>query len=88
MRQIGGALATVVAVVGGAFWVLALGAIGLWVFFSIFGVFSPRDPAWLTLVVGALALLAALHFVRARKAMDADDELARRIHMMRERRGF
>jgi hypothetical protein len=88
MREIGDTLLSAAMVVWNAFWALALGAIGLWAFFLIFGAFSPADPAWLTVVMGVLALLAALHFAHVRKAIEEDKELARRTHMIRERRGF
>lgn len=88
MRQIGDMLVSAAMVAWNAFWVLALGAIVIWGFFLTFGAFSLTDPVWLTVTVGVLALLAALHFVRVRKAIDDDQELARRMHMMRERRGF
>lgn len=88
MRQIGEALAVGAAVAWNVFWVLALGAIGLWGFFLLFGAFSPHDPAWLTAVMGVLAVLAAFHFAHVRKAMDEDRDLARRARMIRERRGF
>jgi hypothetical protein len=88
MRPIGEVLMSAVAVAWSAFWMFALGAIGLWAFFLIFGAFSPTDPIWLTVAMGVLALLAALHFAHVRKAIEEDKELARRTHMIRERRGF
>lgn len=74
----------------GVFWVLCLGAITLFVFFAALQAFDPRDVMWLTIAVGALAVLALAHFIHVRHAMDdgRHDELARTVHAMRERRGF
>jgi membrane protein implicated in regulation of membrane protease activity len=88
MTHIGSALMSAATVVWNVFWVLALGAIALWGFFLIFGAFSPADPVWPTVAIGVLALLAALHFAHVRKVIDEDKDLARRTHMIRERRGF
>jgi hypothetical protein len=88
MRRIGSALIAGAAVLWGVFWALAIGVIVLWGFFLVFGAFTLADPVWLTLAMGVLVALAALHFAHVRKAIDDDQELARRMHMMRERRGF
>jgi hypothetical protein len=74
----------------GAVWVAVLGVIVLFIFFVLTGAVDPGEVAWLTAAVCALALLATIHFVRVRHALadHPDDELARSIHAMRERRGF
>jgi tetrahydromethanopterin S-methyltransferase subunit C len=72
-----------------ALWVLVLGAITLFCFFAAIGAFNPGDVAWLTVAVGVLAVLAAIHFIRIRHVLDEHaGELARRVHAMRETRGF
>ena len=73
-----------------AFWILAVGAIALYGFFVLMGAISPTDLILLTAQMGILAILAAVHFIRVRRALSdhRHDELARSAHAMRERRGF
>lgn len=90
MRQIVDSLAGVAMALWNALWGVALGAIALWGFFLVMGAISPSDPTWLTALMAALAVLAVVHFVHVRRML-ADHEhgdLARRVHMLRERRGF
>lgn len=72
------------------FWILAVGAIALFVFFAALGSFSPGEVAWLSVLVAVLAIAATIHFIRVRRALGdhRHDELARTVHAMRERRGF
>ena len=74
----------------GVFWTLCLGAVALFVFFWATGLFSPAEVLWLSAVVGVLALLALIHFLRVRRALGDHrySDLARTVHAMRERRGF
>ena len=74
----------------GAFWILALGLVALWAFFLVMGATSIGDPLWVTLVMGALAIASIVHFVHVRRMLadHAHDDVARRVHMLRERRGF
>jgi len=73
-----------------AFWVLVVGAVVLYAFFAVMGAISPTDLVWLTVVVGVLAIVAVVHFVRVRRALQdhRHDETARELHGWRERRGF
>jgi tetrahydromethanopterin S-methyltransferase subunit C len=71
-------------------WVLALGAITLFCFFAAIGALDPSEVGWLTIAIGVLAVLAAVHFIRVRHELDehGEGELARTVHAMRETRGF
>jgi hypothetical protein len=68
------------------FWAAALGVIGCFAFFLALGAISPGEMVGVTLVVGALCLLWALHGWRGHHAVGAtrDDRLTH----ARERRGF
>jgi cytochrome c biogenesis protein CcdA len=88
MRSTGDRLAGVASVLWNFFWGFALGVIVLWAFFLLMGAFTPDDPIWLTIAMGVLAVLAAIHFVHVRQLLRDDTELARQVHMLRERRGF
>jgi heme exporter protein D len=79
-----------VGLVTSLFWILTLGAIALFAFFAALGSFSPGEVAWLSVAVGILAIAALIHFLRVRRALGdhRHDELARRVHAMREHRGF
>lgn len=74
----------------GVFWTICLGAVALFVFFSATGAISPTEVLWLTAVVGVIALVSLVHFVHVRRALDdpRHGDLARRVHAMREHRGF
>ena len=90
MRQLADFGAVLLAVLWEAFWGIAPGLIVLWAFFLLMGAISVGDPAWLSATMGVLGVLAAIHFAHVRRAL-ADHEhsdLARRVHMLRERRGF
>ena len=80
----------VVGNIAGVFWTIGLGAVALFVFFSATGAISPTEVLWLTVAVGVIALLALVHFVHVRRALDdpRHSDLARRVHAMRETRGF
>jgi hypothetical protein len=80
----------VIGTIAGVFWTICLGAVALFVFFSATGAVSPAEVLWLTVGVGVIAALALVHFVHVRRALDdrRHGELARRVHAMRERRGF
>jgi len=79
-----------IGIITGLFWATCVGVITMFAFFTATGGISPREVKWLTAVVGVLALLSVIHFVRVRRALDdhRHTELARRVHAMRETRGF
>jgi tetrahydromethanopterin S-methyltransferase subunit E len=74
----------------GVFWTLCLGAVVMFVFFWVTGLFSPAEVVWLSVLVGVIAVLSLIHFVRVRRALrdHRHSEAARAVHAMRERRGF
>ncbi|MGZ4267813.1 MAG: hypothetical protein ACXVFN_12630 [Solirubrobacteraceae bacterium] len=69
-----------------AFWVLVIGVVGCYLFFVAIGGINPADTVGLSIVIGALALLALArgwaHSHRKRTERD------RRLVAARERRGF
>lgn len=73
-----------------AFWAVCLGAIGLYVFFLAIGAVAADDVVWMSIAAGVLAIVAVLHFEHVRRALGdhEHDELARKVHGMREHRGF
>jgi hypothetical protein len=72
-------------------WIFALGAIVLYVFFSVLATISPRD---VTDITGVMAILAGLVTIRslrlARELADrgGNPHLRRALNRQRERRGF
>jgi hypothetical protein len=76
--------------IAGVFWTLCLGAVVLFVFFWATGLFSPAEVLWLTWLVGVIAAVSLIHFIRVRRALSdhRHSEMARKVHAMRERRGF
>jgi len=72
------------------FWVLVIGAVVLYAFFAVMGAISFTDLVWLTALIGVLGILAVVHFIRLRRALSdhEHDEMARKLHSWRERRGF
>jgi hypothetical protein len=72
------------------FWVLVIGAAVLYCFFVVLGAISFTDLVWLTALIGVLGILAVVHFIRVRRALSdhRHDEMARKLHSWRERRGF
>jgi cytochrome c biogenesis protein CcdA len=75
---------------GGFFWAFALGVIALFLFFAALEAFSPAETLWLTIVVGVLAVLCLVHFMRIRHALGEhrNDQSRRALNAFRERRGF
>ena len=71
-------------------WVLVIGAVVLYAFFAVMGAISFTDLVWLTALIGVLGILAVVHFIRLRRALSDHerDEMARKLHSWRERRGF
>ena len=67
------------------FWILVLSVIVLFAFFVALGAFSPSEVLWLTLGVGALAILWTAHAVWDSRHRDGRHPAAIRN---RERRGF
>ena len=80
----------VIGSITGVFWTLCLGALALFVFFWATGLFSPAEVIWLSVLVGVIAALSLVHFLRVRRALGDHryNDLARSVHAMRERRGF
>jgi hypothetical protein len=72
------------------FWTLAIGAVALYAFFVVLGAISLTHPVWLTILIGILGILAAVHLIRVRRALSdhRHDAMARALHGWRERRGF
>ncbi len=72
------------------FWALVIGAVALYGFFAVLGAISLADLVWLTVLIGMLGILAAVHFIRVRRALSdhRHDAMARALHGWRERRGF
>jgi membrane protein implicated in regulation of membrane protease activity len=69
-----------------AFWVLALGVIGCYIFFVALGAFSPGDVLGITIAVAALLLLWLVHaWARSHRHAGERDP---RLTAARERRGF
>lgn len=79
-------LSGVASFVRDAFWILALGVIGCFVFFFALGAIDPGDIAGVTVAVAALAILWLLRSwaIAHRHANDHDPRLSHE----RERRGF
>ena len=67
------------------FWILALGTLLVFGFFTLLGALDPAEVAGLTAGVCVLAALWVVHAYLARRASDAHDE---RLIRARERRGF
>ena len=68
------------------FWVLSLGVIGAYLFFLALGAFAIDEVVWLSIAVGVLIVLWAVHAVLQRRhARDGLDPL---LMHARERRGF
>jgi membrane protein implicated in regulation of membrane protease activity len=79
-------LSAIAEFVRDAFWVLALGAIGCYVFFVALGAFSPGDVLGITIAVGVLLALWLVHaWAQSHRAQDERDP---RLTAARERRGF
>jgi len=68
------------------FWVLSLGVIAAYLFFFALGAFAVDEVVPLTVAVGVLVVLWAIHAVLQRRA--ADDTLDPLLMRARERRGF
>ena len=68
------------------FWVLSLGVIGAYLFFFALGAFSIDEVVPLSVAVGILVVLWAVHAVLQRRA--ADSTLDPMLMRARERRGF
>jgi uncharacterized membrane protein YhaH (DUF805 family) len=73
--------------IGEAFWLLALGLIGMFAFFSILGALNPSDVKGLTGLVVVLVVLFLFRLAAMRRRGTAMSLEERRSHD-RERRGF
>jgi hypothetical protein len=68
------------------FWVVALGLIIMYAFFVALGAFAPGDVAGVSIAIGLLAVMYAVHsWASGRRAREARDP---RLLQARERRGF
>jgi hypothetical protein len=69
-----------------SFWVIALGLILMYAFFVALGAFAPGDVAGVSIAVGLLAVLYAVHaWAAGRRERETRDP---RLKAARERRGF
>jgi uncharacterized membrane protein YhaH (DUF805 family) len=76
-----------IAIIGEAFWLLSLGLIAMFAFFSVLGALDPSDVKGLTGLVVVLAILFGFRLVAMRRKGTALSLEERRSHD-RERRGF
>lgn len=79
-----------IGTVGDFFWIAAIGAVVLYVFFAVLGAFSPAEVWVVTGIVAVLLVLTAIHFVHLRRELhrQGPNEARRKLNAMRERRGF
>jgi O-antigen/teichoic acid export membrane protein len=72
------------------FWVFALGAVVLYVFFVVIDAFEPGEVWGITIGALGLTVLIAIHFIKVRHelARHGPNEARRSLNKMRERRGF
>lgn len=74
-----------------SFWLFALGAIVLYVFFVSLATIPPTQVAGVTVVIALLTALVAIHNVRVNSELadpGGDPRLRRSLNRQRERRGF
>jgi hypothetical protein len=72
----------------GLFWALCVGVVGLYLFFLALGAYSVGELVVVTIVVGVLIVLLAVHFTRVRRHIEDDLEFRRKVNAFRETRGF
>ena len=67
-----------------------LGAIVIFGFFALLGLFSPGEVMWLTAGMGILAVAVLVHSMLVRHEVEegGGNPVARSINALRERRGF
>jgi peptidoglycan/LPS O-acetylase OafA/YrhL len=84
------ALKGIIDRIGGVFWALCLGAIGLFAFFAAIGSFTPGDAPWVTAAVAVLAAAFTVHAVQVSQVLRGSraGETMRALNRLRERRGF
>ena len=72
------------------FWTAAIGVVVLYFFFAVLGAFDPGDVWALTVAIGVLIVLLAIHFVRMRHELgeEGPNSARRELNSWRERRGF
>ncbi len=76
-----------------AFWLVGLGYLGFYVFGVVMGVFSPLELYGFSIVAAVIAVLFTGRTIRAGRTDKEvpgpeQDEMMRRLHDLRERRGF
>jgi hypothetical protein len=74
-----------------SFWLLALGAVVLYVFFIALAAIPPREVAGLSIAMAALAALVMIHNLRVESELadpGGDPRRRRSLNRQRERRGF
>jgi hypothetical protein len=72
----------------GVFWAVCVGVVGLYLFFLALGAYSVGELVVVTVVMAALIVLLAVHFVRVRHQIEDDLEFRRKVNAYRETRGF
>jgi uncharacterized membrane protein len=72
------------------FWTAAIGVVVLYFFFAVLGAFDPGEVWALTVLIGVLIVLIALHFAHMRRELDQEgpNSARRQLNAWRERRGF
>ncbi len=74
-----------------SFWLVALGAVVLYVFFVALAAIPPHEIAGLSIAMGALAGLIVIHNLRVESELadpGGDPRVRRALNRQRERRGF
>jgi hypothetical protein len=72
----------------GVFWAVCVGVVGLYLFLLALGAYSVGELVVVTVVMAALIVLLAVHFVRVRHQIEDDLEFRRKVNAYRETRGF
>lgn len=72
------------------FWTAAIGIVVLYLFFAVLGAFDPGEVWPLTIAVGLLVVLIAIHFIQVRRELgeEGPNSARRQLNAWRERRGF
>ena len=74
-----------------SFWLVALGAVVLYVFFIALAAIPPGEIAGVSIAMAVLATLIAIHNLRVESELadpGGDPRLRRTLNRQRERRGF
>ena len=74
-----------------SFFLFAVGAVVLYVFFSLLASIPPKEAVWASAVAAVLAVLVWIHNLRVGYELadpGGDPQLRRALNRQRERRGF